>query len=126
VALVAVAEVVDDVLGPLVRLGEQDAVGVVRVDLGADALEERVRRGKVLAVRPLLLEEVRDRIEPEPVEPEIEPEARPSSIASPTSGVLVVEVGLVVVEAVPEVRAALGVVRPVRLLESTKMIRASS
>ena len=40
VALVAVAEVLDDVGRPLVRLGQQHAVGVARVDLGAHALQE--------------------------------------------------------------------------------------
>ena len=37
-----VAEVVDDVLGPLVGLGQQHRVRVVRVDLLADPLEELV------------------------------------------------------------------------------------
>jgi hypothetical protein len=46
VALVALAEVLDDVLRPLVRLREQDAVGVARVDLSPDALEVVVRRGR--------------------------------------------------------------------------------
>ena len=44
VALVAVGpKYCDDVLRPLVRLGEQHAVGVARVDLGADALQVLVR-----------------------------------------------------------------------------------
>ena len=43
VALVAVAEVLDHVRRPLVRLGEQHAVGVVLVDLPADALQVLVR-----------------------------------------------------------------------------------
>jgi hypothetical protein len=51
VAAAVVAEVVDDVLGPLVGLGEQDGVGVVGVDLGAHPLEELVGGGEVLAVR---------------------------------------------------------------------------
>ena len=50
VALVAVAEVLDDVGRPLVGLGEQHAVGVVRVDLRPHALEVVVRLGQVLAV----------------------------------------------------------------------------
>ena len=48
VALVAVAEVLAHVLGPLVGLGEQQAVPVVRVERGADLLDDRVRLGQVL------------------------------------------------------------------------------
>jgi hypothetical protein len=56
VALVAVAEVLDHVGRPLVRLGEQHAVGVVGVDLGADAAQVLVRLGQVLTVGALALE----------------------------------------------------------------------
>ena len=78
VALVATArrvtEVLDDVGGPLVGLAQQHPVGVVRVDLLADPPQELVRPRQVLAVGPLLLEEVRHRVEPEPVDAEVEPE----------------------------------------------------
>jgi hypothetical protein len=88
VALVAVAlaEVRDHVLRPLVRLGQQHPVGVVLVNLLAHALEVLVRARQVLAVRALLLEEVRHRIQPEAVEAEVEPEAQHLSIASCTAG----------------------------------------
>jgi hypothetical protein len=71
-----VAEVLDDVLGPLVGLGEQDAVGVLVVDRRADALEEVVRLVEVLAVGALALEQVGHGVEAEAVEPEVQPEAQ--------------------------------------------------
>ena len=86
VALVAVAEVVDDVLRPLVRLGEQDAVRVVRVDLGAQPLQERVRLGEVLAVRAVALEQVREASRRKPSMPRSSQKRSTSSIASCTSG----------------------------------------
>ncbi len=104
---VAVApEVLDDVLGPLIRLGEQHPVGVTGVDLGADAFQEGVRLGEVLAVRPVALVEVRHRVEPEAVEPEVEPEAKHVQHLLLHLGVVVVQVGLVREEAVPVVLAA--------------------
>ena len=115
-ALVAVAEVRDDVARPLVRLGEQHAVLVVRVDLGAHALQEVVRLGQVLAVRPVALVEVRDGVEPEAVEPEVEPEAEHVEHVPLHVRVVVVQIGLVREEAVPEVLAAHRVPRPVRRL----------
>ena len=117
VALVAVAEVVGHVARPAVGLGQQDAPGVVGIDLLADALDERVRLGQVLARRPVALVQVGHRVEPEPVEAEIEPEAHQVDHGVGDFGVLVVEVGLVVVEAVPVVLLAGVVPGPVRALD---------
>ena len=110
---------VDDVLRPLVRLGEQHAVGVARVDLGADALQVLVRLGEVLAVRPLALEEIGHGVEPEAVDAEVEPEAQHVEHRLLHFGVVVVQVGLVVEEAVPVVLAA----RPGRASSSTARCR---
>ena len=73
-----------------------------------------MRARQVLAVRPLLLVEVGHRVEPEAVEPEIEPEAQHLDHLVLHCRVLVVQVRLVAEEAVPVVLAADGVVRPVR------------
>ena len=43
---VPVPEILDDVVGPLVRFREQHPVGVARVDLGPNALQEGVRLGR--------------------------------------------------------------------------------
>ena len=75
VALVAVAEVGDGVLGPLVGLGEQHAVGVAARRCGArSSLQEGVRLGQVLAVGALALVEVGHGVEPQAVDAHLEPE----------------------------------------------------
>ncbi len=75
-----------------------------------------MRLGEVLAVRPVALVEVRHRVEPEPVEPEVEPEAQDVQHLLLHLGVVVVQVGLVREEAVPVVLPAHRVPRPVRRL----------
>ena len=117
VALVAVTEVVGDVARPPVGLGEQDAARVVGIDLLADALDERVRLGQVLPRRAVALVQVGHGVEPEPVEPEVEPEAHEVDHGVGDFGIVVVEIGLVVVEAVPVVLLAGVVPRPVRPLD---------
>ena len=117
VALVAVGpEVVDDVLGPLVGLRQQHPAGVLVVDDLADAAQVLVGLREVLAVGAVALEQVRHGVEPEAVEAEVEPEADDVEHGVGHLGVVVVEVGLVVEEAVPEVLAALLVEGPVRRL----------
>ena len=112
-ALVAVAEVLDDVGRPLVGLGEQDAVGVLGVDGRPDPAEEVVRLGEVLAVGALPLVEVGHGVEAEAVEAEVEPEAKDVEHRLLDLGLLVVEVGLVGEEAMPVVGAGRLVPGPV-------------
>jgi hypothetical protein len=73
VALVAVAEVLDDVLGPLVGLGEQHLAGERGVDLLAEPAQVLVGLGQVLAVGAVALEQVGHGVEAEPVEAESQP-----------------------------------------------------
>ena len=68
------AEVVDDLGRRLVGLGQQDPTRILGIDHGSQVGDERVRLREVLAVGSLLLEEVGDRVEPEPVDAEIHPE----------------------------------------------------
>ena len=114
VALVAVAEVLDDVGRPLVGLGQQHPPGIAGVDLLADPLEEGVGLGEVLAVGALPLEEVGHGVEAEPVEPEVEPEPEDAEHRLLDLGVVVVEVRLVGEEPVPVVLLAVRVPGPVR------------
>ena len=74
VTLVAVAEIRDRVLGPLVRLGQEHPVGIPRFDVRAQRLEELMRLRQVLAVRVLALEEVGHGVEPHAVDAHLEPE----------------------------------------------------
>ncbi len=117
VALVAVAEVGDCVLGPLVRLGQQHAILPARVDVGAQLLQERVRLGQVLAVGALALEEVGDRVEAQAVDAEREPEVEHAHHLATHFGIVEVQVGLMGVEAVPVVRLGDRIPGPVRALE---------
>ena len=64
----------------------------------------------------LTLEQVRHRVEPQAVEPEVEPVAHDVEHRVPHLGVVVVEVGLVREEAVPVVLAGHRIPRPVRRL----------
>jgi hypothetical protein len=68
------AEEGGDLARPLVRLRDHDAAGVVLVDHGPQALDELVGRRFALAVALLGLVQVRDGVEPEAVDPEVEPE----------------------------------------------------
>ena len=70
-------------------------------------------RGQVLAVGALLLEQVGDRVEPEAVDAEVEPEPQHLEHRVLHGRVLVVEVGLVAEEPVPVVLLAHRVERPV-------------
>ena len=116
-AFVAVAEVGDRVLGPLVGLGEQHPVLVLGVQPAAQLLQEFVGLRKVLAAGALALVEVRHRVEPEPVHAHPEPEVEGGEDRLLDRGVVEVEVGLVRVEAMPVVGAGLRVPGPVGPLE---------
>ena len=116
VALVAVAEVVDDVLGPLVGLGQQHPAREVVVDLLAHALQVLMGLGEVLAVGAVPLEQVGNSVQPETVEAQVQPEPDHVEHGVGHLGIVEVEVGLVGEEAVPVVLAPHRVVGPVGLL----------
>ena len=115
--LVAVSEVGDRVLGPLVRLGEQHAVGVVVVDMLAQLAQEPVSLGQVLAVGALALVQVRHGVEAHAVDAHVEPEVAGLEERLFDPRVVEVQVRLVRVEAVPVVGSGNVVPRPVRHLE---------
>ena len=117
VAFVAVAEVRGGVLGPLIRLGEEHAPLVLGVHVGADPLEQVVRLGQVLAVRAVALVEVGHGVEAQPVDAHVEPVVEHAEHRLLDGRVVVVEVGLVGVEAVPVVLLGHRIPRPVRGLE---------
>ena len=103
VALVALAEVRHGVLGPLVRLGQQQPVAVLAVHVAAQILEEGVGLGEVLAVGAFALVEVGNRIEPQAVHAEAEPEVEEAEDGLAHVGRVEVQVRLVGVEAMPVV-----------------------
>ena len=116
-ALVALAEVRDRVLRPLVGLGQQHPVAVAAVDVLAQLLEERVGLGQVLAVGALALVEVRHRVETDPVDAGVHPEVEDLEQSLLDLRVVEVQVRLARVEAVPVVGVGDVVPGPVRGLE---------
>ena len=111
-----VAEILDDVARPLIGLGQQHPAREFVVDHLADAFEERVRLGQVLAVGALALEQVGHRVQPKPVDAEVQPEAHDVDHRLLHGRVVVVQIGLVGEEPVPVELAADRIERPVRLL----------
>ncbi len=116
-ALVAGAEVLGDNARPLVDLREQESVGIGGVYLRPDPAKQRVGRGEVLARGPLGLVQVRDCVEPEPVDAEIEPEPDDSEHRIDNLGVVVVQVRLLMKETMPVVLLASLVESPVGRLD---------
>ena len=87
VAFVAVAEIGPRVLGPLVGLGEQHPAREMLVHLGADALQDGVGLGQVLVDGAVALDQVRDGVEAQPVDPHVQPEVQhPQDLAQDASG----------------------------------------
>ncbi len=107
------AEVVHHLGRHLVGLGEQDPAWVLRVDHGPQPDQELMGGGEVLAVGALLLEQVGDRVQAEPVDAHVHPEPDDLEHRVLHRLVLEVEVGLVGEEAVPEELPAHRVEAPV-------------
>ena len=85
-----------------------------------------MRLRQVLADRALPFVEVRDGVEAEPVQPEVEPEAQHVEHRLLHLGVVEVEVGLVGEEAVPVVGARDGIHVQFEGSVSMKMMRTSA
>jgi hypothetical protein len=116
VAFVALTEIVLGVFRPLVRFGEQHAARIGLVELGADALEHRMGFGKVLVVGAFAFDQIRDRIEPQPIDAEIEPEAHHAEHGVDHLRIVEVEIGLMRIEAVPVIGLRDRIPGPVRAL----------
>ena len=72
--LVALAEVGQEVAGPLIGLGQEQRAGIARLDELAHLFEEFVGFGQVFAVGPFALDQVGNGIDAKPVDPAVEPE----------------------------------------------------
>ena len=114
--LVAAAEIRQQVLGPLVRLGQEHRAGVVFVHKGAHLLEKGVRLRQVLARRPFTLEQVGHGVDAKAVDAAIQPAGHYLEDLVLNLRVVVIQIGLVAVEAVPVVLPRHRVPAPVRLL----------
>ena len=104
------------VLRPLIDLGKQHAIGKVAVELGAEALEDLMRLGQVLVVGAFALDQIRHGIEPQAVDPELQPEAHHAQHRFENVRIVEIQIGLVRVEAMPVIGAGDRIPRPVRPL----------
>ena len=114
VTFVAVAEVVSHVGRQLVGLAEQHPARAPRIDVRPDHLDDGVGLGKIFARRALTLDQVRHRVDPEAIDPEIEPEIQDRQHLADDRRVVVVEIRLMLEKAVPVVGVRDGIPRPVR------------
>ena len=110
------AEIQLGVFRPLVGFGEQHAVGVVGVDLGADRLEHRMGLRQVLVVGAVAFDQVRNRIQAQAVDAHVQPVAHYRQHGLHHLRIVEVEVWLVRIEAVPEVLLGHRVPGPVGFL----------
>jgi hypothetical protein len=117
VALLPLPEIGDRVFRPLVRLREEHPVGEFVVDALPDRLEHLVRIGEIFAVRPLPLDKIGNRVQPQAVHAHAEPELQHPEDDPPHIRVVVVEIRLMGVEPVPVVGFCLRVPGPVGRLE---------
>jgi hypothetical protein len=101
VTFVAGAEVFGDVLGPHVRFGQEEAIGVLGIDHCPQPLEHGMRFGQVLVTGPFALDEIWDGVQPHAVDAGVEPEAHHVDDGFEDVRVVEVQIGLVAKEAVP-------------------------
>ena len=109
----AVAEIVANVLGPLVGLRQQHAIREFAGDRAADDLDDFVGLAQVLVAGARAFHQVRDGIQPEPVHSEVQPEVHDAQHRPQHVRVVEVQVRLVTEKAVPVVRLRLRVPCPV-------------
>ncbi len=109
----AVTKIQLGVFRPLIGLGQQHAVRIVRVDLGTNALEHLMGFRQVLVVGAVPLDEVRNGIQTQTVDAQIQPEAHDFEDRIQHVRIVEIQVRLVGVETVPEVLAGNRVPSPV-------------
>jgi len=117
VALVAPTEIIDRVLGPLVGFGEKHPVREIGIDMGPQLPQKVVGLGQVLTVGAHPFVEIGHGVQAQAVDPKAQPEIHHLEHGLLHGRIVVVEVGLVGVEAVPVVGLGHRVPGPVGLLE---------
>ena len=97
------AEVGDGVFGPLIGFRQQNAILVFRIDVGAQLLEELMRLRQVLAVSAGAFEKIGHRVQAEAVDADVEPEIDYFEHCFTNIRIVEVQIGLMRIEAMPEV-----------------------
>ncbi len=111
--LIAVAEVGAHIFRPLVGLGEQHGAWGVRVHKLAQALEKGVRFRQILAAGAFTLEEIGCGIDAEGIHTQVKPKLDRTQHRALHGRVVVVQIRLVMKEAVPEILATQRIECPV-------------
>ena len=120
VALIAIAKVGAHVGRPLVGLGKNQAIRIVRVDRGAQRLDHRVRFRQIFAGGSIALAKVWNRVHAQRVDAHVEPEAHRLQHLFHHQRVVVVQVGLVREKAMPVIGLGSFVPGPVRFFRIGK------
>ena len=120
VAFVARAEIFLDVFRPLVGFRKQHAVRIILVDHAANVFQDRVRLRQVLACGALAFDKIGDRVQPEPVDADVEPEAHGGDDGFEHARIVEIKVRLVCVESVPVIGIRFLVPCPVGLFRIEK------
>ncbi len=115
VAFVARAEILLRVFGPLVGFGQQQAARILGFDHRADLLEHVMRLGQVLVVGAFALDQVGHRVQAQTIHTHVQPIAHDGQHFLEHLRIVVVQVGLMRIEAVPEIGVGHRVPGPVRL-----------
>ncbi len=114
VNFVAVAEVGQHIFRPLIGFGQQHRARRIGIDEGAQPFEISVRLRQVLAVGAFAFIEIRRRIDADAVCALIDPELHHAQHGFLNFRIVVVQIGLVMKEAMPVVLPAQRIERPVR------------
>ncbi|MNX90728.1 hypothetical protein D3C86_1227880 [compost metagenome] len=115
-AFVARAEVLLGIFGPLVGLGQQQTAGVLGLDHRPDLLEHLVRLGQVFVVGAFAFDQIGHGVQPQAVHAHVQPIAHHGQHFLQDLRIVIVQVGLMRIEAVPEVGVCHRIPGPVRFL----------
>ena len=113
VKLVALAEVGAQIGRPLVGFSQKHFAGIVLVQLGPQFFQDGMGLRQVLARRTLALHQVRNRVQPEAIDSEVQPELHHPPHFFAHSRIVVIKIWLMTKEAVPVVLLGNGVPSPV-------------
>ena len=116
VAFVRVTEIRQRVLRPLVGFRQEEGVRVAFVQRLAKVLNDGMGFWQVLVVRAVPLDQVGNGVQPQPVDPHVEPEPHHVDNRLNHPRVVEVQVRLVAEEPMPVVLAGFRIPGPVRLL----------
>jgi hypothetical protein len=114
VALIAVPEIELNILRPLIGFGKKNLSFGVGIKFGANMFDHRMRFRKIFVVGALTLAQIRNRIQPKPVDTRVEPSLHHLNDSSDDPRVIEIKIRLMTEKAMPIVGVGFGVPGPVR------------